>query len=499
MEARRFITELRPPGVRRLPLIKEGAVRAQWFLPRTMAGWVGVGCVLVAVPLLIALLLADMALDRLTRQAQLLTDESLRVAHLGTDLRDTFGNLERNARQYIALRDPALAEIVDTRLANADRLLSQLQQHPASEALGQQAALVRSSFDDARNVWKTQTDDPEGFADRLHTLVRQSSPITDMARAGVDAQMQSFHHEIESTRHIIGFSALTLIPLAALMALGFSVAVTHPLRRMARSIAELGHGRYNQTVSIVFPHEMRRLGERLDWLRRRLALLDADKDRFLRHVSHELKTPLASLTEGAALFQDGTLGRLTKRQAEVSQILVESGQELKALIDNLLNYAEWRRGSRQMDMAWFDAADLVEEVLATHRIPISTRQLSVELGIQAQRLFGQRMQLRVALDNLLTNAIKHAPQASSIEIGVDVQDGFCQVWVRDKGRGVCDEDKQRIFEPFVRGSEKEEAVRGTGIGLSIVQEVTQGHGGSAVVENANPGARFILQWPCQGT
>lgn len=463
-----------------------------------MAGWVGIGCILVAVPLLVALLLADLALDRLTRQAQLLTDESLRVAHLGTDLRDSFGNLERNARQYMALRDPALAEIVGTRLASADRLLSQLQQRPTSEALDQQTALVRSTLDDARKIWETQDNGLEDFADHLHTLVRQSSPITDMARAGVDAQMQSFHHEIANTRHIIGFSALTLIPLAALLALGFSVAVTHPLRRMARSIAELGHGRYNQNVNIVFPHEMQRLGERLDWLRRRLALLDADKDRFLRHVSHELKTPLASLSEGAALLQEESLGRLTTRQAEVAQILVESAQELKGLIDNLLTYAEWRRGSRQKDMAWFESADLVGEVLATHRLPLSTRRLSVELRMQSQRLFGQRMQLRIALDNLLTNAIKHAPEGSALEIGVDVQDGCCRMWMRDMGRGVRDEDKQRIFEPFVRGPEAEEAVRGTGIGLSIVQEVAEGHGGSAVVEDAHPGARFILQWPCQG-
>src|SRR3569623_379931 len=152
MEAHRFIAEWRPLRLR-LPYMKDSAARAQPLLPRTMAGWVGIGCILVAIPLLIALMLADLALDRLTRQAQLLTDESLRVAHLGTDLRDSFGNLERNARQYMALRDPALAEIVGTRLASADRLLSQLQQRPTSEALDQQTALVRSTLDDARKIW----------------------------------------------------------------------------------------------------------------------------------------------------------------------------------------------------------------------------------------------------------------------------------------------------------------------------------------------------------
>lgn len=497
MEARRFITELHAHSQVRLPTVKEGVMHARHLLPRTMAGWVGTGCVVVAVPLLVALLLADLALDRLTRQAQALTEESLRVAHLGTDLRDTLGNLERNMRQYMALHDPALAEVVNARLVTADRLLTQLQRHPAPDALSQQATLVRAGFDEVKHIWEEQGGDLTGIGDRLHNLVRQSSPITDMARVGLDAQMQNFHHEIATTRHIIGFSALTLIPLAALLALGISLAVTLPLRRMGRSIAELGHGRYNQPVSIVFPHEMHRLGERLDWLRRRLALLDADKDRFLRHVSHELKTPLASLSEGVALLREGTLGRLTTRQAEVAQILVESAHELKALIDNLLAYAEWRRGSRQVDMTWFDAGDLIEEVLATHRLSMSTRRLSVELKVHSQRLYGQRMQLRIALDNLFSNAIKHAPDGSVIEISIDMRDGLCHMWVRDHGRGVCDGDKQRIFEPFVRGSEAEESGRGTGIGLSIVQEVAQGHGGTVVVEDARPGALFRLQWPHQ--
>ncbi len=499
MESRRFIAALQPRPQGRVLADDGSANHIQTLLPRTMAGWVGAGCIIVAVPLLVALLLADMALDQLTRQAQTLTDESLRMAHLGTDLRDTLGNLERNARQYAALHDPTLAEVVSTRMASADHMLEQIQQHPPSEALRQQALLVKSGLSEVKKIWEAQDRNVDGIAERLHVLVQQSDPITDMARVGVDAQMQRFHQEIANTRRIIVFSALTLIPFAGLLAFGFSLAVTHPLRRMARSVAELGHGRYDQVVSIAFPHEMQRLGERLDWLRRRLALLDADKDRFLRHVSHELKTPLASMSEGAALLQEGSLGRLTSSQAEVAKIMVESSQELETLIDNLLTYAEWRRGSRQMDMNWFDAGDLIEEVLVTHRLPMSTRRLSVELKIHSERLFGQRMQLRIALDNLFTNAVKHAPEGSTIEIGTDAQGKWCRLWVRDQGRGVRDEDKQKIFEPFVRGAEAEESGRrGTGIGLSIVSEVAQGHSGIATVEDANPGARFKLQWPCQG-
>ncbi|MGH8505780.1 MAG: sensor histidine kinase, partial [Stenotrophobium sp.] len=263
------------------------------------------------------------------------------------------------------------------------------------------------------------------------------------------------------------------------------------------SVAALGHGHYDDPVNISFPHELHRLGERLDWLRRRLALLDADKDRFLRHVSHELKTPLASLIEGAALLNEGSLGRLTDDQTEVVQILAESAHELEGLIQNLLTYAEWRRGHRQMELGWFDIAGLIEEVVQAHRLPMSTRGLSVALDLNCSRLFGQRAQLRSALDNLFTNALKHAPADSVIEICAGVEDGSCELSVRDQGRGVPDEEKKRIFEPFVRGTEAEErGIRGAGVGLSIVDETAHAHGGGALVEDALPGARFKLVWPC---
>src|SRR3546814_20076917 len=87
---------------------------------------------------------------------------------------------------------------------------------------------------------------------------------------------------------------------------------------------------------------MRRLGEQLDWLRRRLAQLEDDKDQFLRQVSHELKTPLASLREGAELLRAGSLGALTPRQPAVAGILAESTHEAAPLISHLPAFSDWR-------------------------------------------------------------------------------------------------------------------------------------------------------------
>lgn len=492
-----FAEGLNINGLWRLGLLRQYKINTKPWQPQTMSGWVAIACLLVALPLLAALFFADLSLSRVARQAELLADDSLRIAQLGTSLRDTLGNLERNTRQYVALQDPALRDIVSRRIEETNHIVELLLIQDPESPLKEQVLTVQSGLKTVGQNWSEQHDASGDMGDRIHALIKQTDPIIGMASASVDEQIEHFREETATTRRLMGIAALTLVPLAGVLALVFSRVVTRPLRDMGRSIAALGHGKYDKPINIEFPYEMQRLGEHLDWLRRRLALLDADKDRFLRHVSHELKTPLSSLIEGAALLSEGSLGKLTHSQTEVAMIMAESSHELEGLIENLLTYAEWRRGYRKADLEWFDAAGLIEEVIASHKLPMATRQLSVELLPDSTRLFGQRTQLRAALDNLFTNAIKHAPEGSSIEVRSVIADNSCELSVRDQGRGVPDVEKKRIFEPFVRGTEAEErGIRGTGVGLSIVDETAHAHGGTALVEDALPGARFKIIWPC---
>src|SRR3546814_14636227 len=109
---------------------------------------------------------------------------------------------------------------------------------------------------------------------------------------------------------------------------------------------------------------------------------------------------------------------------------------------------------------------------------MSQRRLRTELRVPPSGLFGQRSQLRLALDNLVTNAIKHAPDGSVIEIAIATPDNHCELAVRDHGRGVLDEAKKRIFEPFILGHEAEaRGTRGTGVGPPIVRWVDHALGG----------------------
>lgn len=465
-------------------------------LPRTMTALVTGGCLLVSVPLLLALLFADMALQSTSRKAEAALQASLTLSMLGSDLRDNLNHLERNARQFVALGDPALLDLFANRLRDIDQTLLQLQAQPGLQV---PVARLQQGLAEVARAWSTDLLGDASLSEvvrRIHSLSFETAPIIAEGRRLAQQQALQFHQEVRRVQRMMLYAVLALVPLTALLAIGFSIAVTRPLRRMAHGVAALGHARYDQPIAIGFPREMQRLAEKLDWLRQRLAALEEDKDRFLRHVSHELKTPLASLREGATLLREGSLGALSPQQREVAQILIESSTELEALIDNLLAYAEWRRERGHAEMEWFEARPLVEEVVAGHRLPLAQRDLQVEVHLHAARLFGQRAQLRTALDNLLTNAIKHSPRGTAIEIDTTIRAGCCELQVRDHGRGVPEHERDKIFEPFVRGSEVEEStIRGTGVGLSIVRETAQAHAGNVAVADAAPGARFSLQWP----
>ncbi|MGH8506254.1 MAG: hypothetical protein ACRETM_09860, partial [Stenotrophobium sp.] len=195
-----------------------------------MSGWVAGGCLFSALPLLAALLLADVSLNKLSRQAEALADNSLRIAQLGTGLRDTLGNLERNTWQYLALQNPTLGEIVGRRLIETDNILKQLLSQEPAEPLRTKVLQVQAGMRDVERAWSAH--DLTGIGDHVHELLKQSDPIIDLARATVDDRVAKFRSETAATHRLMGVSVLALIPLAGLLALGFSHAVTRPLRDM---------------------------------------------------------------------------------------------------------------------------------------------------------------------------------------------------------------------------------------------------------------------------
>ena len=158
--------------------------------------------------------------------------------------------------------------------------------------------------------------------------------------------MDALDHE----RSTVAAQILAALLLAGVLAALSGWWLLRPLGRIEHAISELGENRLARPIHITGPADLRQLGERLDWLRLRLAELEANRNRVLRHVSHELKTPLASLREGVALLADGVLGRLNPEQREVAGILEHSARALQERIEQLLHYNASQFDARKLNL-----------------------------------------------------------------------------------------------------------------------------------------------------
>jgi two-component system, NtrC family, sensor histidine kinase GlrK len=479
--------------------VSTSAWRIRTWLPRSMAGLIVAGYLLASTPLLAAVIMAGLVLERLSAHSEILIEEGVALERLGMGLQNRIDNLERAARQYGVLGDPALLELFSERIQEALSILKEIEGRGSGVPLHEHLRVVDEGLETVTRTWTNAPGSEASLVEivsRLRSLRKEAEAITASGGGALDAQVEELRRASMTARSVILLSAVALVPLTALLALALSIAVTRPLQKMGRAVAALGHSHYERTIVIEYPREMRHLAERLDWLRRRLAQLETEKERFLRHVSHELKTPLASLREGADLLLRGFLGPLSPQQLEVAHILAESTSGLDLQIRRLLAFAKWREGHRQAEATWFEAGHLIEAVLRTHKPSMMKRSLTANVVVESARLFGLRSQLRVALENLVANAIRHGPRGTTIEIHATIRHGRCELWVRDHGSGIPDPTKRRIFEPYVRGDGGDEhGIRGSGLGLSIVEEIVLAHGGVVEVEDAHPGTRFKLVWP----
>jgi len=286
------------------------------------------------------------------------------------------------------------------------------------------------------------------------------------------------------------------ILLAAALAVGFGVWLARPLRRLERAIVGLGENRLDEPIEVPGPPDIRSVGQQLEWLRLRLTELDADKARFLRHISHELKTPLASLHEGVAVLGDGVAGALNPSQAEVVNILQHNTQALQHQIETLLRFNAAAFEARQLRREPTDLLALIENQIEAQRLRWQSHQLSVLAQGAPLVLPVDRDKLASAIGNLLSNAIRYSPFGGQVRVLLGQVPGRVRIDVIDQGPGVAEADRERIFEPFFRGEHQpEDAVKGSGIGLSIVHEYILAHGGRIELLPASVGAHFRIELP----
>ncbi len=456
------------------------------------------GFILISLVLSASSVQALLTLERLARLGRETAAQSVMLSEQSQHLAERTLAMERSARQFMVLDEAVFRERYSSAWEQAGAALALLAgaRAPAPALAGEWAA-------QAEAVWSAlksgRRDRLRGQAVLEHAFARL--PLVNQRLAAENKREMARRNdamltELERQRQWLTALVAGAVVLSAILASWFGAWLSRPLRRIELAIRRLGEGRFDQAVAVDGPADMRRLGRQLDWLRQRLAELDDDQERFLRHISHELKTPLAALREGVALLEDAVAGPLTGGQREITGILRHNSAALQSQIEDLLRYNTAVYDARHVRRTSVDVLALLQQVVDQQRLQWQARGLQVSVRGSAPPLLADADKLAVALANILSNAVRFSPEGGAIGLALGARRGVLGIDCIDQGPGVAPADRERIFEPFYQGSRRVLGARnGNGIGLSIVREYVRAHHGTVQLIARPQGAHFRIEIP----
>ncbi len=469
--------------------------------PRSLNQLILVGFGLVALPLLLAVIWALVNLDRVAEQSERLVSAGVSAAENNRLLVEQLGALQRVALQYQVLRNPDSVQIMQEDLATLEQILQSMA--PLVEeanAADLAASLARST----RGV-VNQLSDPEISDEQLVAAIEQFGPLTERVERlttilsdYVDSELSSLQETARDAQKVSAWQVAALVPGTIILVLIFTFLVARPLSQIDKAISQLGQSGFSKPIEVRGPTDLERLGRQLEWLRVRLLELAQEKNKFLRHMSHELKTPLANIREGTELLLDGSVGELEAPQREVTDILRMNGLKLQQLIENLLRFSAWQTKSEVLTLSDFAIRAQVISVAKAHRLALKAANIQLKLEVEDIIVNADQDKIRTVIDNLLSNAIKFTPRGGLITIRASRETTSFVIEFGDTGPGIPEEESPRIFDAFFQGRREQGGqVGGTGIGLSVVLECIQAHDGSVELIDSDefPGAHFRVHIP----
>jgi len=230
-----------------------------------------------------------------------------------------------------------------------------------------------------------------------------------------------------------------------------------------------------------------------------LAELDRARREFMQIASHELRTPLTVIRGYASLLEEGSLGQMPPAAQRALRTLMDKSSEMRVQVERMLLLARLEDGAAPPQMAALDLRTVVSDAVDRVRPQVALRQGSVELDMTPAPLtvLGDPERLATAVDNLLQNAVKFSAGPPRIEVSGNRSNGQVRLVVKDHGIGIPAAAQLRLFEKFYRVSNSElHNVAGTGIGLYLVRQVIEGHGGRIDVDSQpGQGSAFEIQLP----
>ncbi|TLX51191.1 sensor histidine kinase [Pseudoalteromonas ruthenica] len=452
-----------------------------------------IGVAILLVPLALVVVVFLQALDKHMVNTQQMVLSSYQKNEQFNEFKQLFQSLERATLQNWVLQSEQLSEAVALQWQKADTMLDS--QISAADVFSEQSrwqelyATFSATRDELRN---SQTQNAQLFVPLRQQINTHGQWLHEHTKKQVTHAQQALADLQQSFIHWL----VALVPIVLLFGGGYLWRISSRLSYLSRVIGRLGKGDWDVDIKLTGAKELRELGQKLHWMQQQLQALEQQKDTFLRHVTHELKTPLASMVEGCDLLSEQVVGPINEQQQDVLELISQSTERLRAMIQSLLNYNAIR--SRTANPRPCELADLKHQVLEhfADRLALAQQKVNWQCDkkLAMLRLDGELVQM--ILVQLLSNAIKFSPPGATITVAISQSKSEVELKVCDQGPGISKAEQERLFDAFFQGKAgKSSRLQGSGLGLSIVKECVDQLNGDINIHSVSPkGSCFTLHF-----
>lgn len=458
-----------------------------------------IGFAFAILPLIFAFIQANIAFSQLSQNSQSTIAVSVKSTRASQVLQEQLHLMERSARQYFVLTDFELLENYHTsRLAFIEALHELIKLNTDPAQIKQLQNVEEIEFNLHAYIMRTNINNLEDmpFLSDFGLLSQKVDEIISLNNRSIDNASLQLAKNASKTQQRFSLQSLVLIPFALLVAGVLAFMLGRPIQRMDTAIENLGKGEYHHEITIDGPGNLRLLGKRLNWLREELLTLKEQKQRFLQHISHELKTPLTAIREATELLTDGVGGTLSAQQREITQILKDNSVRLQKMIENLLSFTKMESDKHVLNIKALNIEEVMSATLDSHALSIRAKNIHIETFYFIETMIADAETLRVVLDNLISNAVKFTPEHGMIILSSRAEKQWQIIEIQDNGPGISQEDMERLFDPFYQGKTLHQGlVNSSGLGLTIVNHLIEKHQGEIELVQTTKGAHIIVKLP----
>ncbi len=332
----------------------------------------------------------------------------------------------------------------------------------------------------------------------LEMIGRLQRRVKEVGRtAQADMTQQAEQASVANAKaHQVYWLAAGLVALVSVVILWLTVrAINIPLTKLTEGTQAVSQGEFSYRLDSSGHDEFSTLAGSFNDMVERLGDAERVKKDFLTHVSHELKSPLASMEETTELLLEEIPGPLTSKQRRFLSLNLDSGRRLSAMISRILDLSRLEAGVMEYEFRVHSLGAMVGNVADEFEARARERGIRIQYLAPEQEIQVECDRDRVyqVLQNLLDNAMKVSPAGEVIELRVGGGGEFAEVEVLDRGPGIGDSHKERIFEKFHQHSvgKRMGLGRGVGLGLAICREIMEAHRGEVWVRD-NPGGGSVF-------